>query len=153
MSRVVVTGAAGNIGRAVTLRLLADGRPELRAAEQREMDRVRDARERALGASGLRRRARRFSVVLAIALIGAAARRYSGAFAGLPRVRYWIAWNEPNLSSFLTPQRNNVSANIYRALLNAFASAVKAVHQDNQVVAGQLDPVASHAAGYRAIAP
>ena len=26
----------------------------------------------------------------------AAARRYSGSFQGLPRVRYWQAWNEPN---------------------------------------------------------
>jgi UDP-glucose 4-epimerase len=38
MSRVLVTGAAGNIGRAVTRRLLADGRFELRASDQREID-------------------------------------------------------------------------------------------------------------------
>lgn len=38
MSRVLVTGAAGNIGRAVTRRLLAEGRFELRASDQREMD-------------------------------------------------------------------------------------------------------------------
>jgi nucleoside-diphosphate-sugar epimerase len=35
---VLVTGAAGNIGRAVTRRLLADGRFELRASDQREID-------------------------------------------------------------------------------------------------------------------
>src|SRR6185503_3486207 len=34
----------------------------------------------------------------------AAAERYSGHFAGLPRVRYWQAWNEPNLILFLNPQ-------------------------------------------------
>jgi UDP-glucose 4-epimerase len=38
MSRVLVTGAAGNIGRALTRRLLADGRFELRASDQREID-------------------------------------------------------------------------------------------------------------------
>jgi UDP-glucose 4-epimerase len=38
MSRVLVTGAAGNIGRAVTRRVLADGRFELRASDQREID-------------------------------------------------------------------------------------------------------------------
>jgi len=39
----------------------------------------------------------------------AAARRYSGAFAGpdakpLPAVRLWLAWNEPNNPVFLAPQ-------------------------------------------------
>jgi nucleoside-diphosphate-sugar epimerase len=38
MSRVLVTGAAGNIGRALTRRLLADGRFELRASDQRDID-------------------------------------------------------------------------------------------------------------------
>ena len=34
----------------------------------------------------------------------ALASRYSGRFQGLPRVRYWQVWNEPNLSVFLMPQ-------------------------------------------------
>jgi hypothetical protein len=34
----------------------------------------------------------------------AAASRYGGSFAGLPRVRYWQAWNEPNLNLYLKPQ-------------------------------------------------
>jgi UDP-glucose 4-epimerase len=38
VSRVLVTGAAGNIGKALTRRLLADGRFELRASDQREID-------------------------------------------------------------------------------------------------------------------
>src|SRR5436305_1954139 len=40
----------------------------------------------------------------------ATARRYDGLFrdpsrpgAALPRVRYWQAWNEPNLGTYLTP--------------------------------------------------
>ena len=36
--------------------------------------------------------------------MSAAARRYGGGFAGLPRVRYWQIWNEPNLLAYLRPQ-------------------------------------------------
>jgi hypothetical protein len=73
----------------------------------------------------------------------AAAMRYSGRFQGLPRVRYWQAWNEPNLTPFLTPQLVNkkpVSPGVYRRMVNAFAVAVKGVHADNIVVAGGLGP-------------
>jgi hypothetical protein len=73
----------------------------------------------------------------------AAARRYSGAFAGLPRVRYWQAWNEPNLTAFLAPQfvgKRSVSPAWYRAMVNAFSGAVHSVHRDNIVVAGGLAP-------------
>jgi hypothetical protein len=43
----------------------------------------------------------------------AAARRYSGSFAGpdgrnIPPVRYWLAWNEPNNPVFLRPQFRKV---------------------------------------------
>jgi Concanavalin A-like lectin/glucanases superfamily len=67
--------------------------------------------------------------------------RYDGTFAGLPRVRYFEVWNESNLSQYLSPQLENgkvVSGDLYRALLNAFASAVHAVHADNVVVAASL---------------
>ncbi|MEP7334885.1 MAG: hypothetical protein ABI717_03800 [Actinomycetota bacterium] len=73
----------------------------------------------------------------------AAATRYGGSFAGLPRVRIWQAWNEPNLSVFLNPQFNgtdSVSPEIYRAMVNAFADSVHSVHSDNVVVAGGLAP-------------
>ena len=36
----------------------------------------------------------------------AAARRFSGGFAGLPRVKLWEAWNEANASFFLHPQKS-----------------------------------------------
>jgi hypothetical protein len=64
--------------------------------------------------------------------------RDGGSFAGLPRVRYFEVWNEANLSAYLSPQLENgkvVSAGIYRGLLNAFASAAHAVHEDNVIVA------------------
>jgi hypothetical protein len=83
----------------------------------------------------------------------AAARRYAGGFRGLPRVRYWQAWNEPNLDWFLMPQFQGataVSPAAYRALLNAFASAVKSVHRDNVVIAGGTSPFGEVA---RAVSP
>ena len=73
----------------------------------------------------------------------AAARRYSGQVEGLPRVRLWQAWNEPNISIMLRPQLvggRPVSPGLYRALVNAIAAGVKAVHPDNLVVAGGTAP-------------
>ena len=72
----------------------------------------------------------------------AAATRYSGSYAGLPRVRYYQAWDEPNFDGFLYPQFDSsgqvVSTGIYRNLVNALANAVKSVNADNLVVAGGL---------------
>lgn len=73
----------------------------------------------------------------------AAATRYSGSFEGLPRVRYWSIWNEPNLSAFLNPQTVNgkpFAPGWYRAMLNAAADAIHSVHADNVVVAGETAP-------------
>lgn len=76
----------------------------------------------------------------------AAARRYSGAIAGLPRVRYWQGLNEPNLSLFFFPQFNTVgrplSPALYRRLINVFYSAVKSVSPSNLVLLGGLGPIA-----------
>ena len=74
---------------------------------------------------------------------GAAAKRYSGTSAGLPRVRYWQAWNEPNVNVFLAPQFSGgkpESPQVYRALLNAFAAAVHGAVPGDVVVAGSLSP-------------
>ena len=74
----------------------------------------------------------------------AAARRYSGRFGGLPRVRYWQGLNEPNLSLFFGPQfeaGRPVSPGLYRGLINAFYSAVKRVDRSNLVLAAGLGPV------------
>jgi hypothetical protein len=69
--------------------------------------------------------------------------RYNGSFAGLPRVKYWMIWNEPNLSFYLAPQvagKKLVGAARYRSMVNAFASAAHAVRRDNMVVAGLVAP-------------
>jgi len=74
----------------------------------------------------------------------AAARRYSGVYAGLPRVRYWQGLNEPNLSLFFNPQldgRRVVSADLYRRLIDAFYFAVKGVNRSNLVLAAGLGPI------------
>jgi hypothetical protein len=73
----------------------------------------------------------------------AAAERYSGRFENLPRVRYWMVWNEPNLHLFLNPQfvgRQPVSPSLYRPMVNQMAQAVKSVHRDNVVIAGGTAP-------------
>lgn len=75
----------------------------------------------------------------------AAALRYNGltpdpAGGGLlPRVRFWQAWNEPNLPLFLAP----ATPGTYRPLLNSFYDAVKAVQPDAKVIAAGLAPVKS----------
>jgi hypothetical protein len=86
----------------------------------------------------------------------AAALRYDGTRAGLPRVRYWGVWNEPNVSLFLTPQFQAgapVSIARYRAMVDGVAGAVKSVRADNLVVAGELFPNAIMRSGLQAIAP
>jgi hypothetical protein len=73
----------------------------------------------------------------------AIAKRYSGRFNGLPRVRWWQAWNEPNISLYLVPQLEGgkpVSPGWYRKMLAAFAAAVHSVHADNLVVSAGLAP-------------
>jgi hypothetical protein len=84
----------------------------------------------------------------------AVASRYSGAIFGLPRVRYFQLWNEPNLYRYLMPQyetpfTQNVppdatdrvrSPEVYRKMINAFARGVHGVERDNIVIAGGLAP-------------
>jgi hypothetical protein len=73
----------------------------------------------------------------------AAASRYNGEPGGLPRVRYWQAWNEPNLSTYLRPQLVDgrpFAPAWYREMLAAFAAGVRGVAAGNVVVAGGLAP-------------
>jgi hypothetical protein len=89
----------------------------------------------------------------------AAAVRYSGGFAGLPRVTGWEAWNEVNASFFFVPQWKDtpggeaLSPDLYRALLNEFATAVHRVHPDNIVIGGSLYPFSADRPTAQAIAP
>jgi hypothetical protein len=81
----------------------------------------------------------------------ATARRYGGGYRGLPRVKYWQIWNEPNLLSYLRPQvdasHRPLSPDIYRRMVNAAADAIHAVHRDNIVIAGGMSPFGDHPPG------
>ena len=92
----------------------------------------------------------------------AAALRYSGTYTPpgastpLPWVRYWQAWNEPNLSLYLTPQWRRVargylavSPSIYRAMLDAFYTAVHGVQSSDQVLSGGTAPYGDTPGGQR----
>ena len=74
-------------------------------------------------------------------------KRYSGNFQlgkeTLPRLKYFEAWNEPNLGTYITPQfkgRKNKSAAIYRRLLDAFYDGIKAEIPSAKIVTGGTAP-------------
>jgi hypothetical protein len=89
----------------------------------------------------------------------AVAARYDGAFPDpllpgktLPRVRYFEAWNEPNLDTYLNPQWEGnewVGASRYRGLLNAFYSGVKTSQPSATVIGGSLAPFGDPPGGER----
>jgi hypothetical protein len=82
----------------------------------------------------------------------ALATRYSGSYAGLPGVRLYQAWNEPNLYTYLNPQYEGQtlrSASLYRTMLNAFYGAVHAVRGDNVVVSAGTGPFGDPPGGRR----
>jgi hypothetical protein len=73
----------------------------------------------------------------------ALATRYSGNFMGLPAVRYWQLWAEPNLAVNLGPQfigKTPVGFNVYRPMLEAFYANLKSVSQQNVVIPGGTAP-------------
>jgi hypothetical protein len=78
------------------------------------------------------------------AFVTAAALRYSGTYARLPRVRYWQIWNEPNLPYYLAPQYDSqgrpASPAWYRSMVNAAYNAVHTVRRDSVVIAGGQSP-------------
>ena len=70
-------------------------------------------------------------------------KRYSGRFDGLPRVRYFEVWNEPNITAYLAPQwegKSAASPEIYRQLLNSFYRGVKKAQPGAQVIGGAMSP-------------
>ncbi len=84
----------------------------------------------------------------------ALAKRYSGRFpdpltpgANLPRIRWFQAWNEPNLYTDLTPQWKRsrgewvpASPDHYRRLANAFYSGVKRGQSGAKVLSAGTGP-------------
>lgn len=73
--------------------------------------------------------------------------RYSGTYSEggetLPEVEYFEAWNEPNLSTYITPQwtgKQNTASDIFAKLLDEFYGEVKAVNPEAQVVVGGTAP-------------
>ncbi len=88
----------------------------------------------------------------------AVASRYSGTFAApglgtLPRVGYLEAWNEPNLSDYLTPQytkKSTFAGDYYRGMVNAFTAGVRRSQNPGaQVVAGATAPYGDQVGGER----
>ena len=90
----------------------------------------------------------------------ALARRYSGSFPdplrpghALPRVRFFEAWNEPNLNEDLSPQwganEQWVGPEIYRELLNSFYAGVKQAQPQAIVMGGGLAPYGDPPGGAR----
>lgn len=78
----------------------------------------------------------------------------------LPRVRFWEAWNEPNLPLYLNPQWTRTRAGylatsprIYRALLNAVYAGVKRVSARNVVIAGATAPYGESQPGGQRMSP
>ena len=83
----------------------------------------------------------------------AAAKRYSGTFRGpngfvLPRVRRWLAWNEPNNPVFMKPQYKRragggwdiQSAKDYAKICNAIVGGVKSANPGAKVACGVTAP-------------
>ena len=76
----------------------------------------------------------------------AAGTRYSGSYGGLPRVDLWAIWNEPNLFSWLAPQRSRsgvpLSPSIYRALyLAGWRGLSDTGHAGDTILLGELMPL------------
>ena len=71
----------------------------------------------------------------------AIASRYSGRYTGLPFVRFWSVWNEPNLQLFLTPQFNargrSVAPANYAKLYAAAYAGLKAGNRLAKVAIGE----------------
>src|SRR5262249_34820102 len=66
------------------------------------------------------------------------AMRYSGTFVAggvtLPRVRYWLAWNEPNNPVFLKPQYEQVGKRWGIASAKSYAKICNAVYDGGHAI-------------------
>jgi hypothetical protein len=67
-------------------------------------------------------------------------RRYSGAFGGLPAVKYWSIWNEPNHIFFIKPRSE--APRIYRRLVERGVPALRSsAPAGSKIFVGELAPV------------
>jgi hypothetical protein len=77
--------------------------------------------------------------------------RYSGTYAGLPRVDFWSIWNEPNQAGWLTPQWSpdprhatseiDAAPSIYRNLVdNAWQALADTGHGSDTILVGETAP-------------
>ena len=70
----------------------------------------------------------------------AAGRRYSGIFGGLPAVKYWSIWNEPNHVYFISPRSSAPS--VYRGMVARGVPALRSrVARGSKIYVGELAPV------------
>jgi hypothetical protein len=70
----------------------------------------------------------------------AVARRYSGRFGGLPAVRYFTLWNEPNHRNFLKP--TSQAPRLYRNMVNEALPLVRRnARSGARIFVGELAPV------------
>jgi hypothetical protein len=70
----------------------------------------------------------------------AVGRRYSGIYGGLPAVKYWSIWNEPNHIFFVSPRAQAPS--IYRAMVARGLPALRATApKGSKIFVGELAPV------------
>ncbi len=76
--------------------------------------------------------------------VHAVASRYSGRYAGLPRVSTWAIWNEPNFGKDIGPQAINrstvlYSPMVYRGLVDAAWNSFQATgHGHDTILIGSL---------------
>ncbi|MEZ5102768.1 MAG: DUF5722 domain-containing protein [Thermoleophilia bacterium] len=75
----------------------------------------------------------------------ALAKRYSGSFQGLPRVRFYTVWNEANTGRFLFPQyapgsTRPVSPRLYATLYRAAYKGIKSGNRRAKVAIGLTSP-------------
>ena len=83
--------------------------------------------------------------------VTAAGSRYSGTYAGLPRVDYWSIWNEPNQPGWLTPQWlpdksapggfADAAPRMYRVLADAmYTGLAVSGHGGDTILVGETAP-------------
>ncbi len=79
------------------------------------------------------------------AFVKAVGTRYSGHYAGLPRVGNWSVWNEPNYGPSLAPQSRGSSVQLaaasYRGLVDhAFSALRSSGHGRDTLLFGEVAP-------------